>query len=141
MTAAKHTPTPDTASPSPPNTNALPPLVSPLPTEIDLFDVALDGASKALPVFRTMLKKLDWKGAAMVADEIDGNVQTAFKVYRERRESIARACNSHDALVAALVEYDAAFTEFDPDSKESRHRMRMATIGARAALNAAKAAP
>lgn len=34
----------------------------------------------------------------------------------------------------ALVEFDAAFAEFDPESRESRYRMRRAVIKARAAI-------
>lgn len=39
-----------------------------------------------------------------------------------------------DELLEALQDYDDAFTGFDPSSKESRHRMRLAVIKARAAI-------
>ena len=39
-----------------------------------------------------------------------------------------------DELLAALKDYDDAFTGFDPSSKESRHRMRQAVIKARSAI-------
>jgi hypothetical protein len=49
--------------------------------------------------------------------------------------------NSHASLQSrvaelekALKEYDEAFTEFNPGSKTSRDRMRMAVIGARDVL-------
>lgn len=37
-------------------------------------------------------------------------------------------------MLKALQEFDAAFTEFDPESAESRKRMRLAVIKARAAI-------
>ena len=37
-------------------------------------------------------------------------------------------------MLEALQDYDDAFTGFDPSSKESRHRMRLAVIKARAAI-------
>ena len=46
----------------------------------------------------------------------------------------ARLIAAAPDLLEALREYDAAFTEFDPDSRDSRHRMRLATIKARAAI-------
>lgn len=60
----------------------LPPMKRPMPTAVDLFDVALDGASKALPVLMTILTNAGLKEGAQVADEIAANVNCALKVYR-----------------------------------------------------------
>ena len=52
-------------------------------------------------------------------------------------EANARLIVSAPDLLESLKEYDDAFTEFDPTSKESRTRMRLAVVKARAALSRA----
>jgi hypothetical protein len=41
---------------------------------------------------------------------------------------------TREELLEALKEYGEAFTEFDPENRASRHRMRLAVIKARAAI-------
>ncbi len=53
-------------------------------------------------------------------------------------EADARLIVAAPELLAALVAYDTAFIEFNPDSKESRHAMRLAVIAARAAITKAQ---
>ena len=56
---------------------------------------------------------------------------------RENAEQIGEIValkEQRDELLAALKDYDDAFTGFDPSSKESRHRMRQAVIKARSAI-------
>ena len=42
--------------------------------------------------------------------------------------------SERDELLEALKEYDEAFTGFNPSSKSSRHKMRLAVIKARSAI-------
>lgn len=60
--------------------------------------------------------------------------EDAHAVGVQQERDIIALESQRDELLAALKEYDSAFTEFDPPSKASRHRMRMATINARAAI-------
>lgn len=53
------------------------------------------------------------------------------------REFVEGYYTSHAALLAALMDYDNAFTSFDPDDKASRHTMRLAVIKARDAISQA----
>lgn len=46
----------------------------------------------------------------------------------------ARLLAAAPKMLNALRQYDQAFTAFDPDSKESRHQMRLAVVAARAAI-------
>lgn len=61
-------------------------------------------------------------------------------VRRANAAFIVRACNAYDELVAALREYDDAFTEANFSVQSDRMRMRKAIIQARAALAKAGAA-
>lgn len=61
------------------------------PTAVDWFDVALDGASKALPVLAAMLKAANLKQGLVVADQISADIKCALKVYREQRHLFVAA--------------------------------------------------
>lgn len=52
---------------------------------------------------------------------------------------VESAERERDELRKALERYEHAFTEFDPDKRESRHKMRLAVIEARGVL--ARTAP
>lgn len=49
------------------------------PDDLDFLRIALDGASKALPVLFTMLTTAGLREGATVADEINGNIRSARK--------------------------------------------------------------
>ena len=81
-----------------------------------------------------------------VIEDAHGNAVTqvywhqAQEDWTEVAQRIVQRVNAHDGLVAALREYDEAFSSFDPASKPDRDRMRKAVISARAALRAAAGA-
>jgi hypothetical protein len=75
------------------------------------------------------------------SDDEDGHHHAWDRLAKADAEHLVRCVNAHDTLVEALREYDDAFTEFDPDNRASRHRMRIALIRGRAAIAKATGSP